>query len=278
MSDPGQTGAESGSSLNVWSGRRMPPVHQGRPSNCSGSGCNGGSSPRSPAGRPPYSCPRRLSLHIRPLGICGRFVDRGLSVLLIEGSQAAVGAVRAARLEAPRMRNSLPCRFPALPLPCFAKFSALQRQRQQNHARRVGHGERVVDHLNHCRGSAKTVRQRGVAISCRHGARLHQCRRGEPAADPAAALCLSRRVAAAAQSGSGAGAAAGSGATAGAAPNPGPATQASPAAPRIRLPDRHGLAGRRTITPRGDMRRTDIEPFGFPPRHIPAWDIASLGE
>jgi hypothetical protein len=43
-----------------------------------------GSIPRDPAG-PPYPRPRCLSLHIRPLGICSRFADRGLSVFVIEG-------------------------------------------------------------------------------------------------------------------------------------------------------------------------------------------------
>jgi hypothetical protein len=49
-----------------------------------GGGRNDGSIPRDPAG-PPYPRPRYLSLHIRPLGICSRFADRGLSVFVIEG-------------------------------------------------------------------------------------------------------------------------------------------------------------------------------------------------
>jgi hypothetical protein len=55
------------------------------PSNCceTGSGCNGGSIPRDPAGSP-YSRPRCLSMHLRPLGIRSRFADRGLSVFVIE--------------------------------------------------------------------------------------------------------------------------------------------------------------------------------------------------
>jgi hypothetical protein len=44
--------------------------------------CNGGSIPREPAG-PPYPRPHCLRLHIRPLGVCSRFADRGLSVLVI---------------------------------------------------------------------------------------------------------------------------------------------------------------------------------------------------
>jgi hypothetical protein len=65
----------------------MPPVHKGPHQQLlrRGSGCNDGSVPRDqPAGRPPYSRPRCLSLHIRPLGICSRFADRGLSVFVIE--------------------------------------------------------------------------------------------------------------------------------------------------------------------------------------------------
>ena len=51
-----------------------------------GDGCNDGSIPRDPAGRGlPYPPPRYLMLHIRPLGICSRFADRGLSVFVIEG-------------------------------------------------------------------------------------------------------------------------------------------------------------------------------------------------
>jgi hypothetical protein len=63
----------------------MPPVHKGRPQQLlrRGSSCNDGSIPRDRAGLP-YSRPRCLSLHIRPLGICSRFADRGLSVFVIE--------------------------------------------------------------------------------------------------------------------------------------------------------------------------------------------------
>jgi hypothetical protein len=51
-----------------------------------GDGCNDGSIPRDPAGAgPPYPPPGCLSLHIRPLGICSRFADRGLPVFVIEG-------------------------------------------------------------------------------------------------------------------------------------------------------------------------------------------------
>jgi hypothetical protein len=62
----------------------MPPVHKGRPQQLlqRGSGCHDGSIPRYPAGRLPYSRPRCLSLHIRPLGICSRFADRGLSAFV----------------------------------------------------------------------------------------------------------------------------------------------------------------------------------------------------
>jgi hypothetical protein len=62
----------------------MPPVHKGRPQQWPrrGSGCDGGSISRDPAG-PPYSRPHCLSLHIGPLGICSRFADRGLSVFVI---------------------------------------------------------------------------------------------------------------------------------------------------------------------------------------------------
>jgi hypothetical protein len=84
MSQVGQTGPELGFNLNARPGRR-PSIKDG-PSNCceGENGCNGGSIPRDPAGLP-YSRPRCLSLHIRPLGICSRFADRGLSVFMIEG-------------------------------------------------------------------------------------------------------------------------------------------------------------------------------------------------
>jgi hypothetical protein len=49
--------------------------------------CNGGSIPREPAG-PPYPGPHCLRLHIRPLGICRSFADRGLSVLVIRSASA----------------------------------------------------------------------------------------------------------------------------------------------------------------------------------------------
>src|ERR1700693_5675367 len=50
-----------------------------------GTGCNDGSIPRIPAGPgPAYARPHYLSLHIRPLFICSRFADRGLSVFVIE--------------------------------------------------------------------------------------------------------------------------------------------------------------------------------------------------
>ena len=67
-------------------GRR--PSIRDNPSNCceGGRGCNDGSIPRDPAGGgPPYPSPCCLSLHIRPLGICSGFADRGLSVFVIEG-------------------------------------------------------------------------------------------------------------------------------------------------------------------------------------------------
>lgn len=90
--------------------------------------------------------------------------------------------------------------------------------------------------MNHCRGSTKTLRQRGRAISCRHGARLPRCRRGDPAADAAAAIRLSGRLALAAQSGAGAGTAARAGAAGSAAPDAGAAAPALPAAPGIEPP------------------------------------------
>jgi hypothetical protein len=69
----------------------MPPANKGRLKQLlrRGNGCNDGSIPREPAG-PAYSRPHCLSLHIRPLGICSRFADRGLSVFVIEGPARAV--------------------------------------------------------------------------------------------------------------------------------------------------------------------------------------------
>jgi len=150
--------------------------------------------------------------------------------------------------------------------------------------------------LKHCRGSTKTLRQRGGAMPCRHGARLHRCRRGDPAADAAAALRLSGRLALAAQSGAGAGTAAGAGAAAGTAQNIGPTAPASPAAPGIAAgnpaddPAAWGHAARprtagnnledhpalptatRAASPRFSdrtcacqVRGTGVEPFGFHP-------------
>jgi hypothetical protein len=122
-----------------------------------------------------------------------------------------------------------------------------------------GHGKRGVDHLKHCRGCTKTLRQQGRVIVLRHGARLHRCRRGDPAADAAAALRLSGRMAAAAQSGAGAGTAAGAGAARGPAPNAGPATPASPAAPGITA------ASFSDWSPPATFAGAGVEPFEFRP-------------
>jgi hypothetical protein len=60
-------------------------------SHIAGGGCNDGSIRRDPAG-PPQPRPRCLSLHIRPLGICSRFADRGLFVFVIRDRGPAPAA------------------------------------------------------------------------------------------------------------------------------------------------------------------------------------------
>lgn len=84
MSEAGQTGPELG--FNAWlGGRDAARPQRTAPANAvQGDGCNDGSIPRDPAG-PPYSRPHCLGLHVRPLGICSRFADRGLSVFVIMG-------------------------------------------------------------------------------------------------------------------------------------------------------------------------------------------------
>ena len=71
-------------------------------------------------------------------------------------------------------------------------------------------------------------------MTCRHGAPDNRHRRGNPAADAAAALWLPRRVAAEAQSIAGTGTADGAGAAGNPAPHSGAAAPAAPAAPGIR--------------------------------------------
>ena len=68
---------------HVWGRRSRGPRH-GASGHRRG-GCNDPSIPRDPAGRPPQPRPRCLSLHTRPVGIRSRFVDRHLSVFVIEG-------------------------------------------------------------------------------------------------------------------------------------------------------------------------------------------------
>jgi hypothetical protein len=84
MSQAGQTGLELGFILNASRDRRdaARPPRTAPAIAAKGNGCNDGSIPRDPAGLP-YSRPRSLGLHIRPLGLCSGFADRRLSVFVI---------------------------------------------------------------------------------------------------------------------------------------------------------------------------------------------------
>src|SRR4030081_1030318 len=81
MSGAGQTALTLGFNLNTW--RDTAPSIKDGPSNAAqGGGCMTDRSHEIPQD---LLRPRCISLHIRPLGVCSRFADRGLSVFVIEG-------------------------------------------------------------------------------------------------------------------------------------------------------------------------------------------------
>jgi hypothetical protein len=99
------------------------------PSNCCerGSGCNDRSIPRGDAARPPYSRPHCLGLHIRPLGICRRFADRGPSVLVNRVCPCAPRCNTASAARCPRAVILLIRRVQAM-LPVRTETAQLQEE------------------------------------------------------------------------------------------------------------------------------------------------------